>query len=177
VSDVFLSYNREDQAIAQRFAQGFEREGLSVWWMPTLRSGETRRTRQSVTNAWSWLWSPELLPFRQDARFQPFVTSLGLMKYWEKYGPPDSCDLKAASSPAGDRRGVEPLSGSLMEGEKYSSGVLLPNTAPGRTYARATAASDGRGRSMILRKPASRFARIHRRPSQESDTRAIRRSA
>ena len=41
VSDVFLSYNREDQAIAQRFAQGFEREGLSVWWMPTLRSGDT----------------------------------------------------------------------------------------------------------------------------------------
>ena len=40
MADVFLSYNREDQAAARRFAQGFEREGLSVWWDQTLHSGE-----------------------------------------------------------------------------------------------------------------------------------------
>jgi TolB-like protein len=39
--NIFLSYNREDQATAQRFAEAFEREGLSVWWDVTLRSGET----------------------------------------------------------------------------------------------------------------------------------------
>ncbi len=38
--DIFLSYSREDQAIARRFAEGFEREGFSVWWDQTLRSGE-----------------------------------------------------------------------------------------------------------------------------------------
>jgi len=38
--DIFLSYNREDQATARRFAEGFERAGLSVWWDATLRSGE-----------------------------------------------------------------------------------------------------------------------------------------
>ena len=38
--DIFLSYNREDQATARRFAEAFEREGLSVWWDQTLRSGE-----------------------------------------------------------------------------------------------------------------------------------------
>jgi hypothetical protein len=50
--------------------------------------------QQAPIAAWSWLWSPEMRPFRQDARFQPFVTQLGLMDYWQKYGPPDACDLK-----------------------------------------------------------------------------------
>jgi len=40
MSDIFLSYNREDQAIARRFAVAFEREGFSVWWDATLHSGE-----------------------------------------------------------------------------------------------------------------------------------------
>lgn len=38
--DVFLSYSRDDQTIARRFAEGFEREGLSVWWDQTLAVGE-----------------------------------------------------------------------------------------------------------------------------------------
>ncbi len=38
--DIFLSYNREDQATARRFAECFEREGFNVWWDVTLRSGE-----------------------------------------------------------------------------------------------------------------------------------------
>jgi TolB-like protein len=38
--DIFLSYSRDDQATARRFAEAFEREGLSVWWDQTLRSGE-----------------------------------------------------------------------------------------------------------------------------------------
>jgi len=38
--DVFLSYSRDDQATARRFAQGFERAGLSVWWDQTLNAGE-----------------------------------------------------------------------------------------------------------------------------------------
>lgn len=38
--DIFLSYNREDQAAARRFADAFEANGFSVWWDATLRSGE-----------------------------------------------------------------------------------------------------------------------------------------
>ena len=38
--DIFLSYNREDQATARRFAESFEAQGFSVWWDATLRSGE-----------------------------------------------------------------------------------------------------------------------------------------
>jgi hypothetical protein len=42
------------------------------------------------------LWLPEMRPFRQDPRFQGFVTRLGLMPYWEEYGPPDNCELRAS---------------------------------------------------------------------------------
>jgi TolB-like protein len=38
--DIFLSYTRDDQATARRFAQGFEQAGFSVWWDQTLVAGE-----------------------------------------------------------------------------------------------------------------------------------------
>jgi TolB-like protein/Tfp pilus assembly protein PilF len=38
--DIFLSYNREDQAVARRFADAFTAQGFNVWWDVTLRSGE-----------------------------------------------------------------------------------------------------------------------------------------
>jgi TolB-like protein len=40
VTDVFLSYGREDAVTARRFAEAFEREGLTVWWDASLRSGD-----------------------------------------------------------------------------------------------------------------------------------------
>lgn len=48
----------------------------------------------TVGSAWGVLWIPEMRPFRQDARFQAFVTRLKLMDYWKAFGPPDGCDLK-----------------------------------------------------------------------------------
>ena len=41
----------------------------------------------------SW-WMPEFRAFRRDSRFQSFVSRLGLMEYWQEYGPPDDCDLR-----------------------------------------------------------------------------------
>jgi TolB-like protein len=38
--DVFLSYCRDDQPVARRFADGLEREGFSVWWDQSLSAGE-----------------------------------------------------------------------------------------------------------------------------------------
>ena len=38
--DIFLSYNREDQAVARRFAEAFATAGFDVWWDATLKSGE-----------------------------------------------------------------------------------------------------------------------------------------
>jgi TIR domain len=36
MADLFISYSREDQEIARRFAEGLEREGFSVWWEQAL---------------------------------------------------------------------------------------------------------------------------------------------
>ena len=38
--DIFLSYNREDQARARHFAEAFTLEGFDVWWDTELKSGE-----------------------------------------------------------------------------------------------------------------------------------------
>jgi adenylate cyclase len=40
ISDIFISYSREDQAIARRYAEALEAQGFSVWWDTALRSGE-----------------------------------------------------------------------------------------------------------------------------------------
>ncbi|HEX4096911.1 MAG TPA: toll/interleukin-1 receptor domain-containing protein, partial [Caulobacteraceae bacterium] len=41
MSDIFISYAREDRATARRFAEAFEAAGHRVWWDSTLRAGET----------------------------------------------------------------------------------------------------------------------------------------
>ncbi len=38
--DIFLSYSREDQATARRYAEALQGEGFSVWWDQTLNPGE-----------------------------------------------------------------------------------------------------------------------------------------
>ncbi|MEQ1782620.1 MAG: TIR domain-containing protein [Hyphomonadaceae bacterium] len=40
MTDIFLSYNREDQARAKLFAEAFERHGFKVWWDVGLKTGE-----------------------------------------------------------------------------------------------------------------------------------------
>ena len=60
--DIFLSYNREDQAVARRFAEAFATEGFDVWWDATLKSGEAydevTETALRTAKAVVVLWSP-----------------------------------------------------------------------------------------------------------------------
>jgi len=60
--DIFLSYNREDQAVASRYAEAFAAEGLDVWWDTALRSGEAydEVTEAALRGAKAVvvLWSP-----------------------------------------------------------------------------------------------------------------------
>lgn len=51
--DIFLSYSRDDQATARRFAQGLKDEGFEVWWDQTLHSGDPydRITEQALKDA------------------------------------------------------------------------------------------------------------------------------
>ena len=39
-------------------------------------------------------WQPEWRNFRKDPRFQAYIARRGAMAYYEKYGPPDDCELK-----------------------------------------------------------------------------------
>lgn len=41
VPDIFLSYNREDQAKAKVIAEALKKEGFDVWWDTVLRAGQT----------------------------------------------------------------------------------------------------------------------------------------
>ena len=60
--DIFLSYNREDAAVAKRYADAFAAEGFNVWWDATLRSGEAydEVTEAALRGAKAVvvLWSP-----------------------------------------------------------------------------------------------------------------------
>jgi len=40
MSDIFISYKREEQAEARKLANALEGEGWTVWWDPKLRAGE-----------------------------------------------------------------------------------------------------------------------------------------
>jgi TolB-like protein len=82
--EIFLSYCREDQAIARRFADGLQREGFSVWWDQALDAGETfdQVTEQSLRDARAVvvLWSKNAVQSRwvraeatQADRFQTLV--------------------------------------------------------------------------------------------------------
>jgi TolB-like protein/Flp pilus assembly protein TadD len=66
--DIFLSYNREDAAIAKAYAEAFAREGLNVWWDATLRSGEAydKVTEVALRGAKAVvvLWSPRSVESR-----------------------------------------------------------------------------------------------------------------
>jgi hypothetical protein len=52
--DIFLSYNREDQARAKIFAEAFEMKGFNVWWDVGLNAGE----------AYDEVWADPNPPFR-----------------------------------------------------------------------------------------------------------------
>jgi hypothetical protein len=41
----------------------------------------------------NWV-SPETRPFRADPRFHPILVRLRLVDLYQKYGPPDGCEIK-----------------------------------------------------------------------------------
>jgi len=48
----------------------------------------------TIGTAWSFLWMREMLPFRQDPRFQSMFRRMGMFDYWNKHGAPDNCELR-----------------------------------------------------------------------------------
>lgn len=62
MTEVFISYNREDQAIAKHYADALERSGIKAWWDVSLRSGEAydevTENALRAAKAVIVLWSP-----------------------------------------------------------------------------------------------------------------------
>ena len=84
MTDVFLSYNREDQARARHFAEALRAEGFSVWWDVGLRTGEAYdeateaalRAAKAVIVLWSkkavasrWVRAEATLALRNQTLF------------------------------------------------------------------------------------------------------------
>lgn len=51
----------------------------------------------TIGTAWAHLWMREMLPFRQDARFQALCRRMALFDFWQRNGPPDRCELDAGT--------------------------------------------------------------------------------
>ena len=66
--DIFISYSRNDQDIARRFADAFRAEALDVWWDVGLRSGEAydeaTEAALRAAKAVVVLWSPRSVASR-----------------------------------------------------------------------------------------------------------------
>jgi TolB-like protein/Tfp pilus assembly protein PilF len=66
--DIFLSYSREDQQTAHRFAEAFRAEDFDVWWDAAVRFGETFdeviETALRTAKAVVVLWSPRSVASR-----------------------------------------------------------------------------------------------------------------
>lgn len=51
----------------------------------------------TIGTAWGFLWMREMLPFRQDVRFQAMCRRMALLDFWQGNGPPDHCELSAGA--------------------------------------------------------------------------------
>lgn len=68
MSDIFISYSREERSAARHFAECFAAEGFTVWWDAVLRSGETFdeviENELRAAKAVVVLWSPRSVKSR-----------------------------------------------------------------------------------------------------------------
>lgn len=40
------------------------------------------------------LWLREMRPFRRDPRFHELTVRLGMLRHWQRHGPPDGYELR-----------------------------------------------------------------------------------
>src|SRR4029450_2598237 len=88
MSDIFISYKREEQATARKLANALETQGWCVWWGPKLRAGErfndviekALKESKCVVVMWSKrsMESPPTLPSKPPTRPQLLLNSTAL---------------------------------------------------------------------------------------------------
>ncbi len=150
--DIFLSYSREDQTTAQRFAEGFEHEGFTVWWDATLDAGQAydEVTEKALQDAKAVvvLWSKKSVASRwvraeatQANENQTLVpVMIEACKRPIMFELTHTADLSHWTGDANDKAWQSYLAGLRRFVEKGSLGVELPVKVSPST-ARISAAS------------------------------------
>ena len=90
MSDIFISYKREEQSAARKLADALEKRGWSVWWDPKLRAGdrfddaieEAIKDAKSVIVMWSKL-SVQSRYVRDEATYALKLNKLAPVKIEE----------------------------------------------------------------------------------------------
>jgi hypothetical protein len=99
-----VAVNSADEDLAVRLAAQGVHVLMMLWYAMLGRFEDTVRVAISILNVsrkrgtvgvvWAWLWGPEMRNFRQSPGFQSLIARLGWMEYWERFGPPDGCELR-----------------------------------------------------------------------------------
>jgi TolB-like protein len=153
--DIFLSYSREDQPTARRFAEALEQEGFSVWWDQTLDAGETydevtANALDSATAAvvlWSsksvgsrWVRAEATLADRQSKLIPALIETCRLPIQFELT---QTADLSGWSGDRGDPRWQSFVAGLRRACARQRPAQMLQPA--GRTEAPPSPAPQARG--------------------------------
>jgi len=91
-----LGANAWSQAMKRRFMLWYTELGaLDQSFEVATESLDHFAHSGTIGTAWGFLWMREMLPLRQDGRFQAMCRRMGLMDFWQVNGPPDRCELNA----------------------------------------------------------------------------------
>jgi TolB-like protein len=137
MSDIFLSYCRDDISTARRFAEGFEREGFTVWWDQSLEAGEAfdhvtekaLEAAQAVVVLWSkhsvesrWVRA-EATQAEREKKLVP--VTIGPCKRPIMFELTQTADLSHWNGDTQDRSWL-----ALVAGLRKHAGKVRPATAP-----------------------------------------------
>jgi TolB-like protein len=154
--DIFLSYTREDQAPAQRFAEAFQAQGFSVWWDATLRSGEAYdqvteealRSARAVVVLWSkrsvasrWVRAEATLADRNRTLVPARIEACDLPIMFELTQTADLSGWNGATSDpawraflADVRRFIEAAATPMRPMPQHPTQAASPQPAEGKLY-------------------------------------------
>jgi TolB-like protein len=91
-----LEANAWSQAMKRRFMLWYTELGaLDQSFEVATQSFDHFAHSGTIGTAWGFLWMREMLPFRQDVRYQAICRRMGMMDFWQRNGPPDHCELSA----------------------------------------------------------------------------------
>ncbi len=143
-TDIFLSYARPDQSIARKFADSLGKEGFTVWWDASLRSGETfdeviekeLRDSKAVVVLWSprsvasrWVRAEATLADRRNKLVPAMIEACDRPIIFELTHAADLCDWQGDTSEERWKTFVLDLR-RLVDADARAASPLAPPARP-----------------------------------------------